>query len=74
MKAKIKSIGFSFNSIEVSLSNINYTHFINPNDVEWFSIDKNNRSIQHSLNVGSEIDFEIESQKTRNLKNVKFVK
>lgn len=74
MKATVKSIGFSFNSIEVSLSNINYTHFISPNDVEWFSIDNTNRSIQNVLNIGTEIEFEIESEKTRNLKNVKFVK
>ena len=74
MKASIQSISLSFNSIEVSLSNINYIHFINPKDVEWFSVDENNKSIKHSLSVGSIIEFEIASSKTRNLKNVKFVK
>ena len=71
MKTTIQSIRFSFNTIEVSLLGLDHTYFISPNDVEWFSIDENNRSMQHSLGVGTSIQFEIKCSKTRNLKNVK---
>lgn len=74
MKTTIQSISFSFNHIEVSLSGINYTHFINPNNIDWFSIGENNQSIQHKLEIGSVIEFDITSSKTRNLENVKFSK
>jgi len=67
----IKSISYSYNSIEVSLSGMNYAHFIHPKDVNWFPINKDGNSIKGTLSVGSTIVFDANiSPKTRNLYDV----
>lgn len=73
IKATVSSISISFNEIKLSLSSINYTCFVDAMDIEWFSIDKNNRSIQHILELGCAIYFELPNLKTRRLENVKFI-
>jgi len=69
--AIINHIAISFNQIEVSLSGLDYSHYINSEDVNWFPINNQGNSIKGQLQVGTTIEFDSEiNNKTRNLKNV----
>jgi len=69
--AIINHIAISFNQIEVSLSGMDYSHYINSKDVIWFKINNQGNSIKCQLQVGTTIEFDYEiNSKTRYLKNV----
>jgi len=69
--AQINHLSISFNQIEVSLSGMDYSLFINSEDVNFFPINKLGNSVKGQLQVGTTIEFDYEiNSKTRNLKNV----
>lgn len=74
MEAIVNSVSFSFNRIIVELSGMDYLYFIDPKQVDWFPIDKDGNTYKTELNVGSSIEFDLISNATRNLINVKIVK
>lgn len=71
MKAIVKSISFSFNKIIVELSGMQFLYYINPEQVDWFLINEEGNLYKAQLNVGSSITFDLPSNATRNLINVK---
>ena len=74
IKATIQSISVHSNQIELSLSGMNYLHFADTADINWFPADKNGNSVKGTLSVGTEIEFDGDiNPKTRSLKNVSII-
>lgn len=77
-RIKIHVESVSFDGYKICVTDKKVMHgwslYIDPENIEWFSVDEDNRSIHHSLKVGSviECDGNINAA-TRGLYNVKFV-
>lgn len=73
MEAIVTRISFSFDKIIVELSGMEYLYFINPEQVDWYKNDEHCNYIRAELSVGSNISFDLISNKTRNLTNIKIL-
>ncbi|AEE26298.1 hypothetical protein [Francisella hispaniensis] len=75
VRKTIEMLEVGYNEISVILgeSDYDFWHFISPQDVNFFPIDKNGNSINGKLSVGTVIEFDAPDTKTRRLYNVEIV-